>query len=68
VKSFTKSDDIEIRQFWENMVSSREGECSETGVITGWLSGFQYWTQSGALISRGNENGSKVVTLEGVEY
>jgi hypothetical protein len=68
VKSFTQSDDINTRHFWENMVSSSEGECSETGVIAGWLSGFQYWTQSGALISRGNNKGSKGVTLDGVEY
>jgi hypothetical protein len=68
VRTFVDPDDSGIRQFWDDMVSNSKRECSEPGVVTGWLSGFQYWNQAGDLISRGSEKDQKGVSLDGVVY
>jgi hypothetical protein len=82
VKSFTDPNAMNVRQFWDDAVDSgsKRRDCLETGSITGWITGFHYWDQSGRLIPRGSgpiddEEGlidgdkeSRVFRLDGAVY
>jgi hypothetical protein len=50
VRSFQELNSVDIRQFWSNMVTTKEKKCNTTRKISGWINGFHHWDKVGSLL------------------
>jgi hypothetical protein len=71
VSSFAAPDAPETRRFWNQIVSGHAAHiCGQPPVyISGWITGFYYWSDSGGPWARGGHAGrGSALSLDGVAY
>ncbi|KAK4213704.1 hypothetical protein QBC37DRAFT_315886 [Rhypophila decipiens] len=75
VQSYKEPDSPATREFWNSIVvaSKSGGICGEPPVyVSGWLTGFYYWSDSGSAFARVSSNAAgrngKNLVLDGIAY
>jgi hypothetical protein len=49
-----------VREFWNNMITTKKSKCETTRKISGWITGFHHWDTTGNLLPAVKDDQSDV--------